>query len=39
MVPVMVQAAQIGELRCEYLKDPPGVDVVKPRLSWNREKC
>ena len=21
-------------LRCEYLKDPLGIDVVKPRLSW-----
>ena len=23
-----------GNLRCEYLKDPLGIDVVKPRLSW-----
>jgi alpha-L-rhamnosidase len=22
------------ELRCEYLKDPQGIDVEKPRLSW-----
>src|SRR5512135_1304281 len=21
-------------LRCEYLQDPLGIDVVKPRLSW-----
>ncbi|HBC88868.1 MAG TPA: alpha-L-rhamnosidase [Lentisphaeria bacterium] len=24
----------IGKLRCEYLKNPVGVDVVKPRLGW-----
>ncbi len=23
-----------GELRCEYLKDPIGIDVHQPRLSW-----
>ena len=27
-------AATIQELRCEYLKNPLGIDVVKPRLSW-----
>ena len=23
-----------GELRCEYLRDPLGIDVTQPRLSW-----
>ena len=22
------------DLRCEYLKDPLGIDLPKPRLSW-----
>ncbi len=26
--------ALIRELRCEYLVDPAGIDVQKPRLSW-----
>ena len=25
------------DLRCEYLKDPLGIDVMKPRLSWKLE--
>lgn len=24
-----------GNLRCEYLKSPMGIDVLQPRLSWN----
>ena len=28
------QAIQVNDLRCEYLKDPLGVDAAKPRLSW-----
>ncbi|MCL5097426.1 MAG: glycoside hydrolase family 78 protein [Candidatus Omnitrophica bacterium] len=24
----------IEDLRCEYLRDPLGIDVVRPRLSW-----
>ncbi len=24
----------VGELRCEYLRDPLGLDVQSPRLSW-----
>ena len=28
------QAIQVGDLRCEYLKDPLGVDAAAPRLSW-----
>ncbi|MBN1362820.1 MAG: family 78 glycoside hydrolase catalytic domain [Sedimentisphaerales bacterium] len=27
-------SVRVGELRCEYLKDPLGIDVTKPRLSW-----
>ncbi len=26
-----------ADLRCEYLKNPLGIDVVKPRLSWRIE--
>lgn len=25
---------RVAELRCEYLADPAGIDVVEPRLSW-----
>jgi len=28
------QAADVTTLRCEYLVNPLGIDVVKPRLSW-----
>ncbi len=27
-------AADVEDLRCEYLKDPLGIDSVQPRLSW-----
>src|ERR1017187_5453998 len=27
-------AASVGQLRCEYLNDPLGIDAVQPRLSW-----
>jgi len=30
--PLFAQAAQ--GLRCEYLSDPAGIDIQKPRLSW-----
>ncbi|MCX6635598.1 MAG: hypothetical protein NT090_11040, partial [Acidobacteria bacterium] len=29
-----VSAADLTNLRCEYLTDPLGIDVEKPRLSW-----
>jgi alpha-L-rhamnosidase len=29
-----LHAAEVVNLRCEYLKDPLGIDVAKPRLSW-----
>jgi len=29
-----LHAAEVASQRCEYLKDPLGVDVAKPRLSW-----
>ncbi|MCC6822345.1 MAG: family 78 glycoside hydrolase catalytic domain [Verrucomicrobia subdivision 3 bacterium] len=25
---------KVGELRCEFLKNPSGIDVTEPRLSW-----
>ncbi|HEY9175438.1 MAG TPA: glycoside hydrolase family 78 protein, partial [Verrucomicrobiae bacterium] len=27
-------ATSLGQLRCEFLKDPAGIDVTEPRLSW-----
>jgi alpha-L-rhamnosidase len=35
-LPAMAQAADtpVDHLRCEYLNNPLGLDVVKPRLSW-----
>ncbi len=27
-------AASVDELRCEFLKNPLGIDVTEPRLSW-----
>jgi len=27
-------AVEVAGLRCEYLEDPLGIDVAKPRLSW-----
>lgn len=27
-------ATSVGDLRCEFLKNPMGIDVVQPRLSW-----
>ena len=32
--PVDASAANLTDLRCEYLADPLGIDVAKPRLSW-----
>ncbi len=29
-----VQALTVGQLRCEYLEDPLGIDTPQPRLSW-----
>ena len=28
------EAVKVDDLRCEYLVDPLGIDVAKPRLSW-----
>jgi alpha-L-rhamnosidase len=28
------RAATVGDLRCEYLVDPQGIDVARPRLGW-----
>jgi alpha-L-rhamnosidase len=30
-------AADVTNLRCEYLNNPLGIDVLKPRLSWVSE--
>ncbi len=30
----LLQAAEVQNLRCEYLSNPLGVDVSSPRLSW-----
>src|SRR5690242_7915845 len=27
-------AIQAADLRCEYLRNPLGIDVTRPRLSW-----
>jgi alpha-L-rhamnosidase len=32
--PSVTDAVQVSDLRCEYLADPLGIDVTKPRLSW-----
>ena len=32
--PLGASAVAVGQLRCEYLKDPLGIDVLEPRLSW-----
>lgn len=31
---VSLPAAELTNLRCEYLADPLGIDVARPRLSW-----
>jgi alpha-L-rhamnosidase len=30
----LTAAVSVGELRCEHLENPQGIDVVQPRLSW-----
>ncbi len=34
LAPLAASAVTVGQLRCEYLDDPLGIDVVQPRLSW-----
>jgi alpha-L-rhamnosidase len=29
-----LHAAEVVDLRCEYRVNPLGIDVLKPRLSW-----
>ena len=29
-----VACSKVSELRCEYLTNPPGIDALRPRLSW-----
>jgi alpha-L-rhamnosidase len=31
------EGVKVVDLRCEYLKDPLGIDVLAPRLSWRIE--
>jgi alpha-L-rhamnosidase len=31
-----LRAADVVDLRCEYLTDPLGIDVVAPRFSWKQ---
>ncbi len=33
----LLHAAEVANLRCEYLIDPLGIDVAKPSLSWKIE--
>ena len=32
--PFAAAAVSVGQLRCEYLPDPLGIDALQPRLSW-----
>jgi alpha-L-rhamnosidase len=34
IAPFSARAIGVGQLRCEYLKDPLGIDALQPRLSW-----
>ena len=33
-MPVATAGVTVGELRCEYLQNPLGIDTPQPRLSW-----
>jgi hypothetical protein len=33
-----VETVEVENLRCEYLENPLGIDVVQPRLSWRLNK-
>jgi alpha-L-rhamnosidase len=33
-IPVNIHAGNIAQLRCEYLRDPDGIDAASPRLDW-----
>ena len=34
LLAISASAISVTELRCEFLKDPNGIDVTNPRLSW-----
>jgi alpha-L-rhamnosidase len=34
IAPLAASAAGVGQLRCEYLTEPLGIDTAQPRLSW-----
>ncbi|HKK18760.1 MAG TPA: hypothetical protein VJ952_08775, partial [Opitutales bacterium] len=31
---LQANGAGVADLRCEYLRDPVGIDVAEPRFSW-----
>ena len=33
-LPLLAKAFSVGELRCEHLINPQGIDAAQPRLSW-----
>src|SRR5262245_49941802 len=35
---LLALAVSVVDLRCEYLKEPLGIDVERPRLSWRLEE-
>src|SRR5215472_14658397 len=34
VIPMVLGAVTVGDLRCENLENPLGIDVSQPRLSW-----
>ena len=34
LAPLAASAVGVGQLRCEFLSDPLGIDTPQPRLSW-----
>lgn len=34
---MLAQAVTVGTLRCEFLENPEGIEVLQPRLSWIQE--
>jgi alpha-L-rhamnosidase len=36
-LPLLAADLEPEALRCEYLRDPRGIDIVEPRLSWQLE--
>ena len=38
-LPTLSSDVRVTDLRCEYLCDPLGIDVVQPRLSWKLQSA